>query len=72
MPVGAHVEINKHLDRMGVTYSTATAGVTTVTAGNTTLDWKTLQEIERSAAAEGHELVFTAGALKIRPKDSNL
>lgn len=70
--MAAHAEINKHLDRLGLTYSTATAGVTTVTAGNTTLDFQRLTELARVAQAEGHELVFSAGALKIRPKDSAL
>jgi hypothetical protein len=70
--MAAHSEFNKHLDRLGLNYSTATAGITTVTAPNTTMEWKQILELERMAAAMGHELVFTAGALKIRPKDSTL
>jgi hypothetical protein len=70
--VSAHSEIEAHLGRKGVTFSGATAGITTVTAGNNTLDSKNFAELERIAQVYGHEVVFTAGALKIRPANSNL
>ncbi len=70
--MSAHSEIEAHLGRKGVTYSSATAGCTTVAAGAASFDHKDLAELERVCAAEGYELLFTAGALKIRPKNSAL
>lgn len=70
--MAAHQEVEGHLGRKGITFSSATPGVSTITAPNTTLSMQTLSELIQVCQAEGHELVFTAGALKIRPKDSNL
>lgn len=70
--MAAHSEITKHLSGKQLTFSDAAAGVSTLTAGNTTLDMKDLQDLINACRASGFELVHTAGALKIRPKDSTL
>lgn len=70
--MAAHSEITKHLSGKGWTFSDATAGISTLTAPNTTLDMQALQDLINVCRASGFELVHTAGALKIRPKDSSL
>jgi len=70
--MAAHGSVQNFLDLKGKTYSTATAGVTTLTAGNNNFDAKELEELIRACKAIGHEVVVTAGAVKIRPKDSAL
>lgn len=70
--MAAHPEITKVLSNKRLTFSDATAGVSTVTAGNTTLSMQDLKDLINACAASGFELVFTAGALKIRPKDTAL
>jgi len=70
--MAAHQNVQKFLDEKNKTYSTATAGVTTLTAANTNFDMKELEEMIRAAKGAGCELVLTAGALKIRPRDSAL
>jgi hypothetical protein len=70
--MASHSEIEGHLGRKGKTFSSATAGVTTMTAGNNNFSHQELKELIATAEVEGHELVITAGALKIRPKDSTL
>jgi hypothetical protein len=70
--MAAHSEITKLLNLKNVTFSDATAGVSTLAAGAATLEMKDLQDIINACRASGFELVHTAGALKIRPKDSTL
>jgi hypothetical protein len=70
--MAAHSEIEGHLGRKGKTFSSATAGVATMTAGNNTFSHQELKELIRVAEVEGYELVLTAGAIKVRPKDSAL
>lgn len=70
--MASHSEISGHLGRRGKTFSDATAGVSTLTAGNNTFSHQELHELLRVAESEGYELVMTAGAMKIRPKDSAL
>lgn len=70
--MAAHSEIERHMSQKGLVIVSGAAGVTTITAPNTTLDAKALHELIRTAEAEGYEVVFTAGALKVRPKDSVL
>jgi len=70
--MASHSEIEGHLSRRGKTFSGATAGVSTMTAANNNFSHQELKELIAAAEVEGHELVITAGALKIRPKDSTL
>lgn len=70
--MAAHSEVEGKMKGLGLTIVSGTPGVTTVTAPNTTLDAKALHELIRTAEAEGHEVIFSAGSLKVRPKDSNL
>lgn len=68
--MAAHGEITKVLNNKNLAFSDATAGVSTLTAGNSTLSMQDLQDIINACRASGFEVVHTAGALKIRPKDS--
>jgi len=70
--MAAHQTVEKALDGKGLVYSSATAGITTITAPNTTLSMKDLEDLINVAKATSHELVFTAGALKLRPWNSAL
>lgn len=63
--------VEQHLNLKRKTF-TSGAGITTLTAGNANFSQQEIAELERVAAATGQELVWTAGALKIRPKDSTL
>jgi hypothetical protein len=69
MPGHPHVEA--FLTSKGKPF-TSGAGITTLTAGQANFDQKEIAELERACHASGQEVVFTAGAMKIRPKDSNL
>ena len=69
MPGNGSVE--QHLNNKNKGF-TSGAGVTTLSAAQATFDAREMAELERVAAATGQELVWTAGALKIRPKDSTL
>jgi hypothetical protein len=66
-----HAEVERVLSGKQKTFVSGT-GVITLTAGNTNLSMQDLQDIINACVASGQELVFTAGALKIRPKDSAL
>lgn len=66
-----HAQVEQYLNNKNKAF-TSGAGVTTLTAGQASFDQKELADLERACAASGQELVFTAGALKIRPKDSTL
>lgn len=70
--MAAHASLERALDGKRLPYSSATAGVTTITAANTTLSMQDLEDIINAAKAANHEVVFTAGALKIRPTNSAL
>jgi hypothetical protein len=70
--MSAHSEIEGHLGRRGKTFSSATAGCATLTAPNTNFSHQELLELIDVCRSEGHELILTAGAMKIRPKDSTL
>lgn len=70
--MAAHAELTKRLNDKRLTFSDATAGCSTLTAGNATLDMQDLQDIIHACRASGFELIHTAGALKIRPKDTSL
>lgn len=63
--------VEQHLSNKNKGF-TSGAGVTTLSAAQNTFDAKEFAELKRVCAATGQEIVFTAGALKIRPKDSNL
>jgi hypothetical protein len=67
----AHQEVERGLSNKRIPFVSGT-GVATVTAANTNLSHQDIKDLIHLAEAEGHELVFTAGALKIRPKDSTL
>ena len=70
--MSSHSEIAGHLNKRNKVFSEATAGCTTMTAGNNTFAHQELKELIRAAEVQGFEVVLTAGALKIRPKDSTL
>lgn len=70
--MSAHSEVEKHLGLRGKTFSGATAGCATLTAGNTNFSHQELVELLDVCRVEGHEVTITAGAMKIRPKDSTL
>lgn len=70
--MSSHSNVSDHLGRKGITFSEATAGCTTVSAANNTLDAKDLSELERVAGVSGYEVILNAGAIKIRPRNSNL
>lgn len=70
--MSAHSEVEAHLGRKQKVFSGATAGITTQTAGNTNWSYQELKELFAVCDAEGHEVVLTAGALKIRPLNSTL
>ena len=66
-----HPEVEKLLARKQLTFTSGT-GISTIVAANTNLSMQDLQDIINACRASGQELVFSAGALKIRPKDSTL
>ena len=70
--MAAHSEVEKALNKKGLTFSSATAGISTLTAPNTNLSMQDLEDLINVAKANNHELVFTAGALKLRPWNSSL
>lgn len=70
--MSAHSEVEGHLGRHGKTYSGATAGCATLTAANTNFSHQELMDLIDVLKASGYELTLTAGAMKIRPKDSTL
>jgi len=66
-----HAEVERVLSGKNKTFVSGT-GVITLTAGNTNLSMQDISDIIHACQASGQELVFSAGALKIRPKDSTL
>lgn len=70
--MAAHQNVQDCLTRLRKTVDTSVAGVTSLTAGNSTFDSKELDELLRAAKASGQEVVITAGSVRIRPKDSTL
>jgi hypothetical protein len=70
--MAAHSEVTKALNKKRLSFDDSSPGITTLTAANTTLSMQDLRDIEHAAAGSGFELVFSNGALKIRPRDSAL
>lgn len=70
--MSSHNEVAGHLNRRNKVFSEATNGCTTMTAGNNNFAHQELKELIAAVEVEGFEIVITAGALKIRPKDSTL
>lgn len=69
--MSGHLEVEKLLRQKRLTFTSGT-GISTIVAANTNLSMQDLQDIINSCLASGQELTFSAGALKIRPKDSTL
>ena len=70
--MSAHSEIDKKCAQLNLTAATGSAGITTISAANATLDAKQLRDLLETARGAGFEVVLAAGAVKIRPKDSSL
>ena len=70
--MAAHSDVNKVLGGKNLVTDTSVAGVTSIAAANNTLSMKDLEEIIRAAKVVNHEVVLSAGILRIRPTNSAL
>jgi len=70
--MSVHPEIELYLARKNNGFSGASPGIATRAAANMFLDHQGLKELMDVCEVNGHEVVITAGAFKIRPKDTAL